>query len=71
MAEFIESLKLRPLDVGGLNMAHWLEGTGLVAMGLASHGVGNYDFALVALLPAYPYPSPPNVPGGRPGPARN
>ena len=43
---FIESLGLRPLDVGGLNMAHWLEGAGLVAMGLARHGVGNWDLAL-------------------------
>ena len=43
---FIESLGLRPLDVGGLTMAHWLEGTGLVVMGLARHGVGNWDFAL-------------------------
>jgi len=46
VAEFIESLGLRPLDVGGLNMAHWLEGAGLLVMGLARHGVGNYDFAL-------------------------
>jgi predicted dinucleotide-binding enzyme len=46
VAEFIETLELRPLDVGGLNMAHWLEGTGLVMMGLARHGVGNWDFAL-------------------------
>jgi len=51
MAEFIQSLGLRPLDVGGLNMAHWLEGTGLVVMGLAHHGVGNYDFALGATVP--------------------
>ena len=51
VAEFIESLGLRPLDVGGLNMAHWLEGTGLVVMGLARHGVGNYDFALGATVP--------------------
>jgi 8-hydroxy-5-deazaflavin:NADPH oxidoreductase len=43
---FIESLGLRPLDVGGLNMAHWLEGAGLVVMGLARHGVRNWDFAL-------------------------
>jgi predicted dinucleotide-binding enzyme len=43
---FIESLGLRPLDVGGLAMAHWLEGAGLVMMGLARHGVGNWDFAL-------------------------
>ena len=46
VAEFVESLNLRPLDIGGLNMAHWLEGTGLVVMGLARHGVGNFDFAL-------------------------
>ena len=51
VAEFIDSLKLRPLDVGGLNMAHWLEGTGLVLMGLAQHGVGNYDFALGVTVP--------------------
>ena len=50
--EFIESLGLRPLDVGELHMAHWLEGTGLVVMGLASHGVGNFDFAIGATVPA-------------------
>src|ERR1700691_927619 len=43
---FIESLGLRPLDVGGLKMAHWLEGAGLVVMGLARHGAGNWDIAL-------------------------
>ncbi len=43
---FIKSLGLRPLDVGDLKMAHWLEGVGLVTMGLARHGVGHYDFAL-------------------------
>jgi predicted dinucleotide-binding enzyme len=52
VAELIESLGLRPLDVGGLNMAHWLEGTGLVMMGIARHGVGNFDFALGATVPA-------------------
>lgn len=51
VAEFIESLGLRPLDVGGLNMAHWLEATGLVVMGLARHGVGNFDFALSVAVP--------------------
>lgn len=51
VAQFVESLELRPLDVGGLNMAHWLEGTGLVVMGLARHGVGNFDFALGASVP--------------------
>ena len=48
VSKFIESLGLRPLVVGGLNMAHWLEGTGLVLMGLARHGVGNFDVALSA-----------------------
>ena len=43
---FIESLGLRPLDVGGLKMAYWLEGAGLITMGLARHGVANWDFAL-------------------------
>jgi len=52
VAEFIESLGLRPLDVGDLHMAHWLEGTGLVMMGLARHGVGNFDFAIGAAVPA-------------------
>ena len=48
VSEFIASLGLRPLDVGGLNMAHWLEGTGLVLMGLARYGVDNFDVALGA-----------------------
>ncbi len=52
VAEFIDSLKLRPLDVGGLKMAHYLEGTGLVMMGLAQHGVGNFDFALGVTVPS-------------------
>ena len=45
-APSIESLGLRPLDVGGLKMAHWLEGAGLVEMGLARHGAGHWDIAL-------------------------
>ena len=50
---FIESLGLRPLDVGGLKMVHWLEGAGVLTVGLASHGVGNLDFALsITELPA-------------------
>jgi 8-hydroxy-5-deazaflavin:NADPH oxidoreductase len=50
---FVESLGLRPLDAGGLKMAHWLEGAALVTVGLANHGVGNLDFALgVTELPA-------------------
>ncbi|MFD6194252.1 NADPH-dependent F420 reductase [Streptomyces sp. NPDC060275] len=50
---FVESLGLRPLDVGGLRMAHWLEGAGVVTVGLANHGVGNLDFSLsITGLPA-------------------
>jgi 8-hydroxy-5-deazaflavin:NADPH oxidoreductase len=46
VSTFIESLGLRPLDVGGLEMARWLEGAGLLVMGLARNGVANYDFTL-------------------------
>ena len=46
VAAFVESLGLRPLDAGGLKMAHWLEGMGLVTVGLAGNGVGHWDFAL-------------------------
>jgi hypothetical protein len=27
-------------------MAHWLEGTGLLMVSLARHGVGDFNFAL-------------------------
>jgi predicted dinucleotide-binding enzyme len=46
VSAFIESLGLRPLDAGGLEMAHWLEGTGLLMVNLARHGVGDFNFAL-------------------------
>ena len=36
----------RPLDAGGLEVARWLEGAGLVMIGLARHGVGNFNFSL-------------------------
>jgi predicted dinucleotide-binding enzyme len=49
VSDFIASLGLRPLDVGGLKMAHWLEGTGLVLMGVARDGVGNFEVALGAI----------------------
>jgi predicted dinucleotide-binding enzyme len=48
VANFVSSLGLRPLDVGGLEMAHWLEGAGLLTMGLARNGVGHWEFALGA-----------------------
>ena len=45
VSAFIESLGLRPLDVGSLEMAHWLEGAALLMMGLAGHGAG-FNIAL-------------------------
>jgi predicted dinucleotide-binding enzyme len=45
VSAFIETLGLRPLDVGSLDMAHWLEGAGLLMMGVAAHGVG-FNIAL-------------------------
>jgi predicted dinucleotide-binding enzyme len=46
VAAFVESLGLRARDVGSLKMAHWLEGMGVVTVGLAGNGVGHGDFAL-------------------------
>src|SRR6202046_340528 len=45
VSAFIETLGLRPFDVGSLEMAHWLEGAGLLMMGLAGHGAG-FNIAL-------------------------
>src|ERR1700734_626192 len=45
VSAFIETLGLRPRDVGSLAMAHWLEGAGLLTMGLAAHGAG-FNIAL-------------------------
>ncbi|HEY0246832.1 MAG TPA: NAD(P)-binding domain-containing protein [Gryllotalpicola sp.] len=46
VSAFIESVGLRPRDAGELSMAHWVEGAGVLTMGLARHGVGNFDFSL-------------------------
>ena len=46
VSAFIESLGLRPQDTGDLSMAHWLEGAGLLSVGLARHGVGDLNFSL-------------------------
>jgi 8-hydroxy-5-deazaflavin:NADPH oxidoreductase len=46
VSAFIESLGLRPLDAGGLEVARWLEGVGLVMISLARHGVGTFNFSL-------------------------
>ena len=46
VSAFITSLGLRPLDTGDLSMAHWLEGAGLLEMGLMTHSVKHTNFCL-------------------------
>jgi predicted dinucleotide-binding enzyme len=46
VSTFIESLGLRPFDVGGLHMAQTLEALGLLLIGLAKNGAGTWDIAL-------------------------
>ena len=48
-AAFLESLDLRPVDVGGLEMTHVLEWAGILLMGVARNGAG-FDVALGAQL---------------------
>ncbi|MEV2256191.1 NAD(P)-binding domain-containing protein [Streptomyces sp. NPDC050147] len=46
VSAFIKSLGLRPMDTGPLGMARWLEGTGLVMIGLGRYGAGSFNFTL-------------------------
>ena len=46
VSAFLESLGLRPFDVGGLQMAQTLEALGLMMIGLAKNGAGTWDFAM-------------------------
>jgi 8-hydroxy-5-deazaflavin:NADPH oxidoreductase len=47
VSSFIESLRLRPLDVGGLKMAHWLEGAGVLMVAPALHkAIEDHNFWL-------------------------
>jgi predicted dinucleotide-binding enzyme len=46
-AAFLESLDMRPLDAGGLEMTYVLEWAGILIMGLAGNGAG-FDIALGA-----------------------
>jgi predicted dinucleotide-binding enzyme len=46
-AAFLQSLDMRPLDVGGLEMTYVLEWAGILIMGLARNGAG-FDIALSA-----------------------
>jgi predicted dinucleotide-binding enzyme len=50
VAAFLESLDMRPLDTGGLEMAHALEWAGILLVGLARNGAG-FDIALGAKVP--------------------
>jgi 8-hydroxy-5-deazaflavin:NADPH oxidoreductase len=52
LSAFIKSIGLRPLDTGDLSMARWMEGAGVLMMGLGYHGVGNFDFSLGVSLPS-------------------
>jgi 8-hydroxy-5-deazaflavin:NADPH oxidoreductase len=45
VSTFLESLGLRPLDVGGLHMAQTLEALGLMMIGLAQNGAGTWDIS--------------------------
>jgi predicted dinucleotide-binding enzyme len=46
VSTFLESLGLRPLDIGGLQMAQSLEWLGLMMIGLAKNGAGTWDIAM-------------------------
>lgn len=46
VSTFLESLDLRPFDVGGLPMAQTLEALGLMMIGLAKNGAGTWDLAM-------------------------
>jgi len=46
VAIFLESLGLRPLDIGALHMAQTLESLGLLMIGLAKNGAGTFDIAM-------------------------
>ncbi len=47
VAAFVESLDMRPLDAGGLEMAYVLESAGILLVGVARNGAG-FDIALGA-----------------------
>jgi len=47
VAAFLGSLGMRPLDAGGLQIAHALEWAGILLVGVARNGAG-FDIALGA-----------------------
>ncbi|MBI0376723.1 NADP oxidoreductase, partial [Streptomyces albiflaviniger] len=46
VSAFIESLGMRPLDIGQLAMARALENVGLLQLGLFAHSVKHTNFFL-------------------------
>jgi len=46
VSALLETLDLRPLDVGGLPLAQTLEAVGLMMIGLAKNGAGSWEIAL-------------------------
>jgi predicted dinucleotide-binding enzyme len=52
VSAFVESLGLRPLDVGSLPMARTLEHVCLLSLGLITHSVKHTNFAIGVSLPA-------------------
>jgi hypothetical protein len=46
VAAFIESLGLRPRDAGDVSMAHWLEGAGLLSVGLSRNGLERFSLGV-------------------------
>nr|WP_283936131.1 NAD(P)-binding domain-containing protein [Serratia plymuthica] len=46
VSTFLDSLGLRPFDVGGLQMAQTLESLGLMMIGLAKNGAGSWNIAM-------------------------
>lgn len=67
VAAFLESLGMRALDAGGLEMTHVLEWAGILLVGLARSGAG-FDIALSAEPAEARLPDHPNtpLPAGRP-----
>jgi 8-hydroxy-5-deazaflavin:NADPH oxidoreductase len=46
VSAFIKGLGLSPRDVGDLSMAHWLEGAGLLSVGLSRNGLESFSLGV-------------------------
>jgi 8-hydroxy-5-deazaflavin:NADPH oxidoreductase len=59
VSAFVESLGMRPLDVGGLSMAGALENVTLLHLGLVAHSVGTHQLLSRRQRPQLITPRPP------------